>query len=397
MTDLKAQYAAIKKEIDSAIQRVVDSGRFILGSEVEAFEQEMSHYCGTEFAVGVASGTDALLLGLRALGVGRGDIVITSPFTFFATAGAIHNLGAIPLFVDIDSQDFNLDPKCLASFLEGKSKIQAHSMAGNTAIERTNLKVILPIHLYGQMADMTSIMQLAGDHGLAVLEDTAQAIGASQSMTTCDALGCTSSNRRVAGTVGDAGTLSFFPSKNLGAAGDAGMVLTNREDLADCLRVLRVHGGRQKYVHETVGYNSRLDELQAAVLVAKFKHLPAWSAARASNAEFYQHLFESKGLGQICKIPRVGPGNEHIFHQYVIRVPRRDELRSFLAQKGIGSEVYYPIPLHQQECFRYLGYRPGDLPESEKAANEVLALPIYPELRQDQLIYVVEAIAEFYA
>jgi dTDP-4-amino-4,6-dideoxygalactose transaminase len=243
---------------------------------------------------------------------------------------------------------------------------------------------------------MTSMLRLARQYGLAVLEDTAQAIGATQLMTANGSKNNALPERRVAGTVGDAGTLSFFPSKNLGAAGDAGMVLTDRDDLADELRILRVHGGRQKYVHEIVGYNSRLDELQAAVLVAKFRHLPAWGAARARNAQLYRQVFESKGIEQICHPPFVRPGNEHIFHQYVIRVPQRDELRAYLAKKGIGSEVYYPIPLHQQECFRHLGYQPGDLPESEKAAREVLALPVYPELRPEQVASVVGAIAEFY-
>jgi dTDP-4-amino-4,6-dideoxygalactose transaminase len=396
LLDLQAQFAAIRTDVISAVLGVFETQRFILGQNVSALEKLVADYCRCRHAVGVASGTDALLLGLRALGIGRGDVVVTTPFTFFATAGTIHNLGAIPVFVDIDPQDFNLDANCLANYLEGKSKIQAHNLPGIRSEVHANPKVVLPVHLYGQMADMTSILRLAGQYGLAVLEDAAQAIGATQSMTANGSKTTALAECRVAGTVGDAGTLSFFPSKNLGAAGDAGMVLTNRDDLADQLRVLRVHGGRQRYVHEIVGYNSRLDELQAAVLVAKFRHLPAWSAARAGNAQLYRQAFESKGIEQVCRAPHIRPGNEHIFHQYVIRVPQRDELRAHLAQKGIGSEVYYPIPLHQQECFRYLGYQPGDLPESEKAAGEVLALPVYPELHPEQIASIVEAIAEFY-
>jgi dTDP-4-amino-4,6-dideoxygalactose transaminase len=397
LLDLQAQFATIREEVLSAVMHVFESQRFILGENVSRLESLVADYCGCRHAVGVASGTDALLLGLRALGVGHGDAVITSPFTFFATAGAIRNLGAIPVFVDINPRDFNLDPDRLSALLEGKSAIRAHAWSGENGFTRSSFKVVLPVHLYGQMADMVAILKLASREGLAVLEDTAQAIGAAQRMMADSPQCAAAPERRIAGSVGDAGTLSFFPSKNLGAAGDAGMVLTNRDDLAERLKTLRVHGGRQKYLHETVGYNSRLDELQAAVLVAKFRHLPSWSAARAGNAQIYRNAFESKGLEHKCALPWVRPGNEHIFHQYVIRVPERDELRAFLAQKGIGSEVYYPVPLHQQECFRYLGYLPGDLPESEKAAGEVLALPVYPELRPEQIHSIVDAVAEFYA
>jgi dTDP-4-amino-4,6-dideoxygalactose transaminase len=368
LLDLTAQFRTIEGEIDVALRAVVDSQRFILGPSVDRFEAEIAEHLGVEHAIGCASGTDALLLSLRALDLEPGAEVVTSPFTFFATAGAIHNVGARPVFADIDPETFNLDPA-----------------AAEAAItERT--RALIPIHLFGQMADMREFRALGDRAGLPVIEDAAQAIGARQQ----DRDG----SRITTGSLGDTATLSFFPSKNLGGFGDGGMVVTRRADLAERLMRLRVHGGRQMYHHEEVGYNSRLDSLQAAVLSAKLPHLPGWSEARRAHARFYDEALA--GLDRIVT-PVVRPGNESIFNQYTLRVRDggRDDLVSQLGAAGIGSSIYYPVPLHLQPCFEYLGYGEGDFPESERASREVLSLPVYPELTTDQLDHVASVIREW--
>jgi dTDP-4-amino-4,6-dideoxygalactose transaminase len=362
LLDLTAQHRAIAGEVQSAVQAVIDEQRFILGPVVEQFEAEVAEYLRLPHAIGCASGTDAILLSLRALDVGPGDEVVTTPFTFFATAGAIHNVGARPIFADIQPDTFNLDPA-----------------AAEAAItERT--RAVMPVHLFGQMAEMGAFRSLG------IVEDAAQAIRARQRTAAGEWI--------TTGTLGDTGTLSFFPSKNLGGFGDGGMVVTTRDDLAERLRRLRVHGGRQMYHHEEVGYNSRLDALQAAVLSAKLPYLEEWSAARRANARFYD-----EALAEVPEVvtPVVRPENESIFNQYTIRVQdgRRDALAEFLKQRGIGSSVYYPVPLHRQQCFDYLGCREGEFPESELAAREVLSLPIYPELTEAQLEHVAFSVREF--
>ena len=364
LLDLQAQYATISAEIRDAIDRVCDSQQFILGPEVEAFEEEVSAFCQARHAIGVSSGTDALLIALMAIGVGPGDEVVTSAFSFFATAGVIARLGARPVFVDIDNRNFNFD----ASRLEAK-------------ISR-RCKAILPVHLFGACADMDPILAAAREHGIAVIEDAAQAIGAKDERD------------RSAGTIGSLGCFSFFPSKNLGAFGDAGMVIAQDPDLAEAIRVLRVHGGKPKYHHVVIGGNFRLDALQAAVLRVKLKYLAGWSAARRRNAGRYRKYFADADLLEQIGLPEDSPG--HIYHQFVIRCASRDELQNHLTKRGIGSEVYYPIPLHLQKCFAGLDYKEGDFPQAEAAAREALALPIYPELREQQQRYIVEEIKAFY-
>jgi len=371
LLDLKAQYATIKADVDAAIAEVMESQHFILGPKVEQCEKQIATYCGCSHAIGVSSGSDALLACLMAEDIGPGDEVITTPYTFFATAGAIARLGAKPVFVDIDPATYNLNPSGIASQLTARTR------------------AIMPVHLYGQMADMDEIMSLAEKRGLAVIEDAAQAVGAE------------SKNRR-AGTVGHYGCFSFFPSKNLGAAGDAGMIVTNDAHRAEKLRVLRAHGSKPKYIHRVVGGNFRLDALQAAVVSAKLPYLDRWTAARQSNALTYTQLFTeagltaNKGRSPAVGVPKVA-ANRHIFNQYVIRVSRRNELQAALKQRGIGTEVYYPIPMHLQECFAYLNLGAGAFPEGERAAEETLALPVYPELSDSQLRYVVQCVHEFFA
>ncbi len=363
--DLTRQYRSIKEEIDRAIRRVVESGRFILGPEVEAFEQELAAYLGVKHAIGVASGTDALLLSLKALGIGPGDGVIVPSFTFFATAGVVVNVGATPIFVDIDPKTFNIDPEKL------RELITHHS-------SRVTIKAIIPVHLYGQPADMDEIMKIAAEHDLYVIEDAAQAIGAEY-------------KGRKVGTIGHLGCFSFFPTKNLGAYGDGGMVVTNDDGLAEKIRMLRVHGSKPKYYHHIVGTNSRLDALQAAILRAKLPHLPEWTVARQRIADGYDELLRDlKGI----VTPYRAKDRTHTFHQYTIRVldGKRDALQRFLRERGIGTQVYYPLPLHLQPCFRDLGYREGDLPESERASREVLSLPMFPELQDHELKYVAKQI-----
>ena len=476
LLDLRAQYESIKPEIDAAIAEVLASQRFILGPQVKALEEAIATYCNCAHAVGVSSGTDALLVSLMAEGIGPGDEVTTTAYSFFATAGCIARLGAKPVFVDIDPVTYNLDP----------SKIEE--------LITKNTKVILPVHLYGQMADMDPIMDIAKRHNLVVIEDAAQAIGAECATRTRQVSGSESlvlspnqeptslvsgssssvpsPNQeprtlnqellpaRRAGSIGAYGCFSFFPSKNLGAFGDGGMVVTNDAERADKLRVLRAHGSKPKYYHKLVGGNFRLDTLQAAIVLAKLKHLDDWTAARQANAARYDRLFRDSGLVDAGRIqlprivnPQITPIEEdfpgrvrnqdpnlcesvesvdrtsspssgdttqsaesaksvdsppgplstststltyrHIINQYVIRVPRRNELQAFLKEKSIGTEVYYPVPLHLQDCFTYLGMKPGSLPESERAARESLALPVYPELSAEQVQYVVDSIRAF--
>ncbi|MDD5543252.1 MAG: DegT/DnrJ/EryC1/StrS family aminotransferase [Acidobacteriia bacterium] len=367
--DLRAQYADIREEIQAALQEVLESQQFIFGPKVEQFEQEMARYCGTQYGVGVASGTDALLLSLKAVGVGPGDEVITSPFSFFATAGAIHNLGAVPVFVDIQPDTFNLNPELIE--------------AKRTA--RT--KALLPVHLFGQCADMKPVLDIARHHGLPVIEDAAQSIGAEY---------CLDGLWHKAGSLGDLGCISFFPSKNLGAFGDGGLVVTGRQELDDQVRLLRFHGGRTKYVHERVGYNSRLDALQAAVLSVKLKHLDRWVEARRAHAATYDRLLGASAWDSAVVPPLIRDYAKSVFNQYVIRCHRRDALKEFLEERGISTAVYYPVPLHLQPCFNDLGYKAGDLPVAEKACREVLALPIYPELTEEMQNYVVTQIRDFY-
>ncbi len=363
LLDLKAQYAAIKAEVDTAIAEVLESQHFILGPKVDQCEKAIAAYSKCSHAVGVSSGTDALLACLMAENIGPGDEVITTPYTFFATAGAIARLGATPVFVDIDPATYNLDVSQLTSKVTGKTR------------------AIVPVHLYGQMADMDAVMRVTDEHGLVVIEDAAQAIGAED-------------KGRRAGSIGHYGCLSFFPSKNLGAAGDAGMIVTNDAQRAEKLRCLRGHGSKPKYYHKMIGGNFRLDAIQAAVVSAKLPHLDDWTAARQRNAKRYDQLFGDAGLP--IGLPKVLV-NRHIFNQYVIRVSGRDELQNFLKKKSIGTEVYYPVPMHLQECFAYLGWNAGAFPESERAAKETLALPIYPELTEAQAHYVVDSVSEFFA
>jgi dTDP-4-amino-4,6-dideoxygalactose transaminase len=364
LLDLRAQHATIRDEVVAAMTEVVESQAFILGHLVEKLEREVAALSHTSCAVGCASGTDALLLALRALDCGKGDEVITTPFTFFATAGTIHNVGATPVFVDIDPDTFNILPEAAA------------------AARTSRTKSCVPVDLFGQMAPIERIMMALP--GLPIIEDAAQTIGARRSID---------GEWRMAGEIATIGTFSFFPSKNLGGYGDGGMMVTQDEGLATRLKRLRMHGGAKQYFHDEVGFNSRLDSLQAAVLSAKLPHLAAWSAKRRANAAYYSAaLADLDGV----RIPVIDPANESIFNQYTLRVERRDELQSFLKERGIGTAVYYPLPLHLQPCFAYLGYKKGSCPESERAAGEVLSLPIYPELTNAQLDEVIKNVRAFY-
>ncbi len=385
LLDLKKQYGKIRGKVNREIQKVLESQQFILGSAVEALEEEIAVYCGVPHAIGVASGTDALLLSLMALGVKPGDRVVTVSFTFFATGGSISRQGAVPVFIDIDPATYNIDPNRLEDYLR---KIRR---------KEDRPGVLLPVHLFGQMADMEALMEISRRYGMRVVEDGAQALGAKQKADS-RVSGQRTPKEWMAGAVGDLGCFSFYPSKNLGAFGDGGMVVTRDEQLAQKVRVLRDHGAMSKYYHQVIGINSRLDSLQAAVLRVKLKHLNRWTDGRRRNADHYRALFQEYNPGLPCvSLPRTPKGFFHIYNQFVIRAQRRDALREHLKEKGIGSEIYYPVPLHLQECYQTLGYRPGDLPESERAAEEVLALPIYPELTLDQQRQVVRAIASFYS
>jgi dTDP-4-amino-4,6-dideoxygalactose transaminase len=366
LLDLQAQYAALRDELRVAVDRVMESQHFILGAEVQALEDEVARYCGTKHAIGCASGSDALLLALMALEIEAGDEVITTPYSFFATVSSITRLGARPIFIDIDPHTYNLDA----------SRVEA------AITERT--RAIMPVHLYGQCADMEALAALGERHHIPLVEDAAQAIGAED-------------RGRRSGSIGAIGCYSFYPTKNLGGAGDGGMMTTNDAALAERLRSLRVHGEASKYHHRFVGLNSRLDALQAAVLRVKLPHLDGWSDARREHAELYARLFTDAGLAEEVGLPFVREGVRHIFNQYVIRAgERRDELIAHLKRNGVGAEIYYPLPLHLQECFRFLGHAPGDFPIAEQAARETLAIPVYPELRPEQQEYVVETIRRFY-
>ncbi len=381
LLDLKPQYKPLAAELQAAIERVCASQAFILGAAVKELETSLASYSQCRFGIGVSSGTDALLLALMALEVGPGDAVITSPFTFFATAGTIARTGAVPLFCDIDPETFNLSPAAVQAFVQRDCERHAGQLQSRNG---SRVKAIMPVHLYGQMADMPGLMEISQANGLRVIEDAAQAIGAE------DARG------RRACSYGDVGCLSFFPTKNLGAFGDAGMCVANDPMLAERMEILRVHGGKPKYFHALIGGNFRLDELQATVLNVKLKHLDTWTAARQSNAAFYDDAFARADLGRAVQTPVGLQGVRHIYNQYVVRVRDRNLLRQHLTANGVGSEIYYPVPLHLQKCFAYLGHRAGEFPRSERAAEETLALPIYPELAETQLQYVVDTIAGFY-
>ena len=382
LLDLKAQYRQIRDEAMAAIAQVCDSQHFILGPQVKALEQKVADYSQCRFGIGVSSGTDALLIALMALEVGPGDEVITTPYTFFATGGTVARVGARPLFCDIDPVSYNLSPAAVEELITSRCELRDGALVNRDT--GGCVKVLMPVHLYGQMADMEPLLDIARRYGLKVIEDAAQAIGSEYR------------GGRRAGSLGDIGCFSFFPSKNLGAFGDGGMCTTNDPVLAERLQVLRVHGGKPKYYHALVGGNFRLDELQAAVLNVKIKHLDDWTARRHHNACWYDAAFARAGLDGKVSAPARVDGYRHIYNQYVIRVERRDELRKYLSESNIGSEIYYPVPLHMQQCFSYLGHRAADCPESAKAAAETLAIPIYPELNETQMQYTVDMIAAFY-
>jgi dTDP-4-amino-4,6-dideoxygalactose transaminase len=364
MLDLSEQYTSLREEMLQVLDEVMKSSRFILGDNVKKLEQDVAAYSKVSNGIGVANGSDALHISLQACGITAGDEVITTPFTFFATAGAIARCNATPVFVDIDPITFNIDP----------SQIEAKITE--------NTKAILPVHLYGQVSDMDPIIEIAKKHNLYVIEDAAQAIGATY-------------KGKAVGELSDAATYSFFPTKNLGAYGDAGMIVTKHDELAEKMRVIRVHGSKPKYYHHVLGYNSRLDEMQAAILNVKFPHLQEWSEKRREIASLYTEKLQA-ALGDKVVTPVEVEGNYHVFHQYTIRVEKRDELQKFLAEQGVSTMIYYPQPLHLQPVFKELGYKEGDFPITEKAASEAISLPMFPELKEEQQQYVVECIAKFY-
>jgi len=363
LLDLTAQFKEIEDEVRIALDEVFSTQQFILSGKVKELERAIAEYCGVDHAVAVASGTDAILLSLMALDIGEGDEVITTPFTFFSTASSIVRVGATPVFVDIEPSTFNIDPEKVC-----------HAISPRT-------KAIVAVHLFGQATDMEPIMKIASERRISVIEDACQSIGARYR------------GRRV-GSIGDAGCFSFFPTKNLGCFGDGGMVVTNNEELAERIRSLRVHGSKKRYYHDEIGINSRLDEIQAAVLVVKLAYLEKWNSKRRANAGFYDEALAD--MDEV-KTPYVPDYNESVYNQYVVRVERRNELKEFLASQGVGTEIYYPIPLHLQRCFGFLNHREGDFPEAERAASEVLALPIYPELTEEELGFVAEKIRSFYS
>jgi len=382
LLDLKPQYAPLAAEIQAAIARVCAGQGFILGPAVKELEAAVAAYSQCRFGIGVSSGTDALLLALMALGIGAGDAVITSPFTFFATAGTIARTGARPLFCDIDPSTFNLSAAAVEAFIAEQCEARGPELIHRASGAR--VRAMMPVHLYGQEAHMNALSSVAARHRLKVIEDAAQAIGAEDAA------------HRRAGSFGEVGCLSFFPTKNLGAFGDAGMCVTNDAPLAERMEILRVHGGKPKYYHAFIGGNFRIDELQAAVLNIKLPHLDTWSAGRQRNAAYYDRAFAHADVAGAVETPRVEPGVRHIYNQYVVRVRGRDALRAHLSAAGIGTEIYYPVPLHLQQCFAYLGHHAGEFPHSERAAAETLALPIYAELAEAQLQYVVDSIADHY-
>jgi len=362
LLDLKTQYRSIKKEIDKAIQRVVDEQNFIMGKDVTLLEEEIASYCGAKFGIGVSSGTEALFLALKTIGVKEGDEVITTPFTFMATGSAISNAGGRPVFCDINPKTYNIDPNGIKNKISKKTK------------------AIMPVHLYGQCADMDEILEIANANGIKVIEDAAQAIGATY-------------KKKKASSMGDIGCISFFPSKNLGAFGDAGMVITNDENIAEKIKLLRVHGSKKQYVHSVIGTNARLDNLQAAILRVKLKYLDSWTKKRQKNAQNYDKILN----GTLATPPYVASYNTHVYHQYVIKVPKakRGGLVQYLSEFNIGSRAYYPIPLHLQECYRFLRYKKGDFPHSEEAANSTLAIPIYAELEAEDINYIGTSIKSY--
>jgi dTDP-4-amino-4,6-dideoxygalactose transaminase len=365
LINLREQHQFLRPQLLQAIEGVIDSQQFVLGSEVEALEKDIAYYCTTQFAIGCASGSDALLLALMALDLKAGDEIITTPFTFFATGAAITRLGARPRFVDIEPRTYNIDPAAVEAAITPQTR------------------AILPVHLYGQCAEMESLLEIARRHGLPIIEDAAQAIGAED-------------HGRRAGSMGQIGCLSFYPTKNLGGAGDGGMIVTSDQALAERLRRLRVHGGATEFHHDEVGINSRLDALQAAVLRVKYQYLDQWSEARREKAALYTRLLEETNLNVEFTPPLVRPSVRHIFHQYVIRAPQQsDVVIKHLAENGVGSKVYYPVPLHLQKCFAYLGYSKGEFPEAERAATQTLALPCFPEITEDEQRYVVNVLAKF--
>jgi dTDP-4-amino-4,6-dideoxygalactose transaminase len=373
LLDLKAHHQPLRKELLAAMEQVLDRNNFILGNEVAELEEKIAAYSHARFGIGVSSGTDALLAALMALDIKAGDEVITTPLSFFATVGAIVRLSARPVFVDIDPVTYNIDPARLEAAISPRTK------------------AIIPVHLYGQCVDMDPILQIATRHGLVVLEDAAQAIGSEYR------------GKRRAGSMGIAGCLSFFPSKNLGGLGDGGMVVTNDETLAERVRILRVQGGKPKYYHRVVGGNFRLDTLQAAVLKVKLGHLDRWTSLRQQHAQLYERLFRDAGLADEKKVglpkavyKEAGVAHYHIYNQFVIGVSERDQLQAYLKSKGIGTEVYYPVPLHRQECLKHFGYQEGDFPAAERACRELVALPVYPELNEDQQHYVVQTVKEWF-
>ncbi len=364
LLDLKRQYQPLRLEIENAVKQCLSSQQFILGPEVERFEKEMAEYIGAPYALGISSGTDALLLSLMALDIGPGDEVITSPFTFFATAGCLARVGAKPIFVDIHAHTFNLDERLVEAAITSKTK------------------AILPVHLFGQCCEMSAIMDLAKKHKLLVIEDAAQSLGAK--------------NRGIqAGNFGDTGCYSFFPSKNLGGAGDSGLIVTHNRDLYEKMKILRVHGSHPKYYHSLIGGNFRLDALQAVILSIKLKHLNTWAEQRNHNARLYNQLLQDLP-SPVLQTPTITADNYSVFNQYCILTEKRDKLKEYLQERGVGTEIYYPLALHEQECFQYLGYRQGDFPISEKSTKEILALPIFPELQADEINIVANTIKQFF-
>jgi len=361
LLDLKAQYATIKDEITQAIGEVCESQYFALGPAVAEFEKKIAAFCNSKHAIGISSGTDALLVSLMALGVKPDDEVITTPFTFFSTAGSVVRLRAKPVFVDVDPDSYNIDPSAIEEKITEKTR------------------AIIPVHLFGQAAQMKSIAEIAKQHSLAVIEDAAQAIGASQDGVKC-------------GNFGDCGCFSFYPTKNLGGFGDGGLVTTNRDDLAEQIRVLRDHGQHPRYIYKIIGGNFRLDSIQGAVLTVKLKYLDGWNEKRRQHAALYDSIFADSPV----KVPKIDANNVSIYHQYTVTVPERDQLQKFLSENNIGSAIFYPEPLHLQECFKELGYGPGDFPVAERLCTEVLSLPIYPELVPEQIEYVTKTVLKFY-
>jgi len=391
LLDLSEQYKGLAEQIRMAIDEVLASQRFILGPKAETFEKAIAAYCNAPHAIGVSSGTDALLAVLMALEVGPGDAVITSAYSFFATAGCIARVGATPLFVDIDPTTYNLSFSALESYIDNRCKPDSHGQLRDAAGRR--IRAIIPVHLFGLCCDMDPVHTISERFNLEVIEDAAQAVGA-EYLTGQMGL-------RKAGTMGEIGCFSFYPSKNLGAAGDAGMIVCRDEKLAERLRILRQHGMEPRYQHHFIGGNFRLDEIQAAILTVKLPHLDTWSAARRVAADFYREEFTRAGLAEKIALPAEpyragGLTSHHIYHQYTIRAPHRDELREHLTRREIETAIYYPLGLHQQKCFAYLGYNTGDFPEAERAARETLALPIYPEISREAQRHVVNLIAEFF-